>query len=287
MKRRDFLKIVTASTFVPAFLYSQEFEYIWPTWGLQAWWSEKELIPGHTSEHLHLDTNFPVGLTVTGEIEFDVSITTHHVPIGSKLLSTKIYSEPLGEIVKRIDWNVIIDKEGDWNFWRHVTLDTNDCGFDGLQEFRFLTHLRRPDKKELTVTSGLQVLVENGNPVEDARKLHYKVARAWYNNYGYQITGLLSELPRTKVIGTWEPLIEINKGSGGRTTDWHEVVVDAANHFHVIGKVIKNKTVGPFKGKIKINASDYSSGAHKLFIIGHEKEVEGTLSSVFVVPFEV
>lgn len=270
------------------------------TVGLQAWWASGTDAPGPAAMHVHIDTDFPVGAglngrdPLTGEIQLAVTATVHHAPAGSKLTTTAIYSEPLHKIIREIRWNQTVGGATNQVFTWQGTLDTRLGGYDGRQEYRFLTKVNRPDGNSLRVTSGIQAYVANGKSVKHARSANWNEARGWYDGFNYQNCRFLDPWPISPVSGIWSPLIEITPGSGGRPTDRHWIVLDPANHFHEPGTMLRDAPGKFGKARFPIDTTQLAPGPHKLVLVGHEEDQSnakvsrrGTLSSVLVIPFEV
>lgn len=299
--RRDFL----AGTFVGALVAGLQADEVpvWtrPVWGLQSWWTDGEGVPGHDSGHLHLDTDFPVGYGIrdydgkittpplSGKVPFSVYVTIHDAPIGTKLTTTSIYSEPLHKVVRTITWNKVIESTDNVSYSWTGDLDTVLGGYNGRQEYRFLTKLNRPDGNSLRVTSGLQAYVSNpGKTEKHSRPEYWQECRGWYNDLNYENARFLSGIPRKPIRGLWLPTVQLTPGSGGSDVTSFWVVLDPQNHFFSPGTMIFQGT-DEYKGLISVDCRTLSSGTHKLVLLTHAKDLvqNGTLTGVLVVPFEV
>lgn len=265
-----------------------------PQVSLQSWWRAGTGEPGPESTHLHVESDIKLdGVPVAGPISFNVTAVVHHAIPGSKLRSTKIYSEPLHKVVFRIDWNQTLGGEVNWSGTRPVSFNTTACAYDGRQELRLLTDMVDGHGNAQVTTSGLQIVTANGLPVKHARAANWNEARAYYVS-GYQNARFLSPLPRDPVSGVWSPYLQITDGSGGRPTDRHQILLDMGNHGHIPGTVLRDAPGRFAKQRFPIDTSTMTPGWHKLFLIGHESDQSssdptrrGTVSVVLVIPFEV
>lgn len=261
---------------------------------MQSWWSAQGVEPGPASTHVHIRTTLPIGTTVSGVISFDITAIVHHPIPGSKLRSTKVYSEPLHKVMARIDWNQTLGGEVNWSSGpRTVTFDTRNCAYDGRQEFRLLTDMVDGHGNAQVVTSGLQVITKNGLPIKHARAENWNEARSYYVT-GYQNARFLSPIPNAPISGIWSPYIQITDGSGGRPTDRHQILLDAADHGHIPGRVLRDSAGRFAKQRFPIDTTTLTPGPHKLFLVGHEFDDansdptrHGTVSVVLVIPFVV
>lgn len=262
-------------------------------WGSQAWWSEPGVDPGLTSQHLHVDSDLPVGGTVSGTFKLRLLVTSHHAPANSKLTNTIVYITTDGGNKKgaTVSWNHPVGAESENQRYVEVDVNTTVSPYDGWQEFRLNTDVKRGnDGKTLTCTSGFQLYLKNGKTVSNYRSQApwFNEARGWYTSRGYQNSRYLSMLPiNIKRADGWFPILQCTNGSSGNTPTGHHITVDPQQHFHIQGTEVR-KADGPMKRQaVEVNLDTIANGWHKLAVLTHEEKPDGTLTGVLMVPFEV
>ena len=257
----------------------------------QGWWTKPGLPVGMASEHVHVATCFPWKQTLGGLVRFDVRVMVHNLEPGSTLKRTRIHTyNGGGSTLATIEWGNYVCLADDCTLWKTVYVDTKRSRYDGRQEFRFLTSVGRPDGREIHVSTRWQAYLSNGKTVRNYRSSdNYMGAAGWYTDRGYQTALMPSGIPLAPVAGVWTPSVKLAHGSDAFTSTRHFVAVDPNFHMGMAGTVVK-EGAGEYSGKVGVDTTRLSNGAHRLIIRVDQNGTQGTagtVSGAFAIPFTV
>lgn len=267
----------------------------------QAWWSRPSdggiKVPSNVGEHVHVKATIPKpGVIVNGRVDVPVTMTLHNQVRGPNWVR---WSD--GSTVKgRIDLNGFAGFDcttpmpGMTNCVRSITLPIDFSAFGtGLRELRISTNVpdEQPDRsgsQRMFNSTGWQVCVRACSPVAvGGRSIKFVEARGWYDDRGgetnkehnYQNARLTTGIDSVKAGGTIG--VKLAPGSGGLTTRYSLVTLDANMHMGIIGRVLAQAN-GSMSRSVTIPA-DLSPGVHKLNLVASD----GNNAGVLVVPFTV
>ena len=255
----------------------------------QAWWVSNGT--GTNYGMVSEGTCFPVGATLTGVVPFDVRVVMYDAPGLLQTVETQLFGKKDGIVPAQLaNLNISCPGEDPCEYWFHMDVDTAQYPSDGRQEFRFHAIRQEVDGKQTFPSTGWQVYLQNGHPVQDYRSTdNFVEGRAWYTDQGYSNARLDSAIPTQPLSGTWTFNVTIAPGSGGKPVTGHLVAVDycATCDDAVPAMTVKSGT-GKYVGSLSVNTRQLSNGRHYLYMRSYSDSGTGsTLSGAMVIPFTV
>ena len=261
----------------------------------QGWWKgngQESLVGanGPMGSHVHVATCFPWGQTVSGTVEFDVRIMLHDNPGQLYRLRPQVWYEGGYSVQNEVHFLETFGG-GNGTIWQHIAVDTTQVPYDGLQEMRLFTEVRHADGASQYVSTGWQLLLSNGQPVNhykpDGQAAQFTEGRGWYTGEAAYTNARWDDFALDQpVSGIWSPDLKMTAGAGGATVTFHGVYVDPNFHAGSEGIVVMTG-LGKWDGPVAIDTWTLANGPHKLVLRADATVSNGTNSGLIVIPFTV
>jgi hypothetical protein len=252
---------------------------------IHTWW-EGDPVPAGEIAHLHAETCFPLGQTVSGVLVLDTKIVLHNNP--GRLARYDSWIEELGGHTVGLDSYCGLGQTCE--YWVRTEIDTR-VGLDGWYEYRNKPRVRFENGDEQLTSGGWPLYVNNGNAVlsggfrsgiDDGRGV---TGRGWYTDHEYQnpvfVGPVSGVMPGATVSGVWQPNLRLDAGSGGFPSTFSAAYIDA--NFHQDnedtdgGGIVLGQWNGPFRGRLPIDTTRLSNGPHQLILRVEAERPDGRL----------
>jgi|SRR5690242_5831158 len=250
----------------------------------QSWWTTFPGQSGTNFGHTHVSTCFPLGQHVSGVISLNVRVTMHDNPGSLDTLTIQMGASG-NYVAAQQKFKPPLTCTNTCQWW--VPLQVNVGGFpnSGYQEVRIRAHVREPDGKINSGSTGWQIYVDNGKPRKDYRQSTFIQGTGWYTDVEYTQSRLLSGLPPAIVSGVWLPRVECHTNKVPVT----ECLVTIDPDFHMNNDGIVFLRVNhSFRDYVPIDTRLLTNGLHKLVIrTDATAPTDSTASGVLGAPFMV
>jgi hypothetical protein len=245
--------------------------------GDQSWWMAVPPQQGTSNGHLHLDTCFPLGETISGVVHFDVLLTMHDNP--GKLVSLTVQIGGSGQYVAaKRTFNPALTCADTCTWPVAIDVDTRGFANDGSQEMRWRARVVTPDGKDLFTSTSWEVNLHNGKPVSDYRPLlNYIGGKGWYTALGYTKSIITAGFPYgSAVSGTWT--LQVKCEASGRPVTGCSARIDPNLHMGIDGWIVLQRP-GPYKGPVVVDTHKLANGWHRFMLKTDAVSVDDSTAS--------
>lgn len=239
-----------------------------------------------TLGHVHIGMCFPLGQTVSGNVDFDIRVIMYENK--GELIRVKGQDDASRNFYLNQP-NITPPDGGERVFWFHTTVDTTRMA-DGIRHFRWYADVEHTNGNTQTARANWPLDVENGttdrNAPNSVRYLNWYQVENPKRNWGY-IGPTVDEIPLTPVDQslTLNVKCALNGDSNSPAIDRSMVNLDANFHHGSQGTIVYSGA--PLNGNLTVNTSGLSEGAHRLSIRCIQEDGDETHEGIGIVPFTV
>lgn len=239
-----------------------------------------------TLGHVHIGMCFPLGQTVSGDVDFDIRVIMYENK--GELIRVKGQDDASRNFYLNQP-NITPPDGGERIFWFHTTVDTTRMA-DGIRHFRWYADVLHANGNTQTARANWPLDIENGttdrNAANSVRYLNWYQVENPKRNWGY-IGPTVDAIPLTPVDQslTLNVKCALNGDSNSPAIDRSIVNLDAAFHQGSDGTIVYNGA--PLNGNLTVNTSGLSEGAHRLSIRCIQEDGDETHEGIGIVPFTV
>jgi hypothetical protein len=232
--------------------------------GAQSWWMAVPPQQGTSNGHLHLDTCFPLGGTISGVVHFDVLLTMHDNPGTLDSLTVQIGGSGQYVAARKL-FKPALTCIDTCSWWVAIDVDTRGFANDGSQETRWRAGVTTTDGKKLFTSTSWEINLHNGKPVKDYRPLlSYIGGKGWYTTLGYTKSIIRDGFPYNGVVsGLWT--LQVQCDTSDRPVTGCSVRIDPNLHMGIDGWIVLQRT-GAYKGPLTIDTRQLANGWHRFML---------------------